>query len=491
MTRAALLLSGLVLFGVLATANAGGYRFGVSDQAFYVPAVALLNHPDLFPRDRALLGPQLRLWPGGRVLAALTAWSGDDQPAVFLGLYALTLAVLFASGVALARSLDADWWTTAIFLALLTLRHRIAKTGANSLEGYGHPRMLAFAIGVGVLACVVRRRWSWAIVLIALALVAHPTTGAWFAAAAAIAAAWPYRPRLSVAGVGVALLILAGVVVETLVSGGLTRMDPAWLAVLDDKDYLFPAAWPVYAWAANLLYPILLIVVARRRQRRGIARPGEIAAIAGLVGLVIGFLISVPLTAAKVAFVVQLQVNRVFWLLDAFTAIYVAWLFVDALRARRPAWRAAACGLVVAVAAARGYYVLRVEAHRPLVQMRPTRDAWVDAMDWLRAQPASWHVLADPGHAWKYGLSVRVAALRDTPLETGKDTAMALYDRGVAMRVADRERALEGFDDFSADDLRGLASRYDLNAVVEPAGRVLALPVRYRNDGFVIYGLTP
>ena len=53
-------------------------------------------------------------------------------------------------------------------------------------------------------------------------------------------------------------------------------------------------------------------------------------------------------------------------------------------------------------------------------------------MNWLRAQPVNWHVLADPGHAWKYGSSVRVAARRDTLLESGKDSSMAMYDRDLA-----------------------------------------------------------
>jgi hypothetical protein len=65
----------LLLFAVIATANSGGYRYGVSDQAFYVPAIALDNHPDRFPRDRALLAPQLRLWPGGHALARVARWT--------------------------------------------------------------------------------------------------------------------------------------------------------------------------------------------------------------------------------------------------------------------------------------------------------------------------------------------------------------------------------------------------------------------------------
>ena len=143
MSRSLLLAGALLLFALVATANSGGYRYGVSDQAFYVPAIALDNHPDLFPRDRAVLGPQLRLWPGGRALAAITRWTGDDLPHVFAIFYVVTLVALGFAALALARSLGLSAWAASAFLVLLSLRHRIAKTGANSLEGYAHPRMLA------------------------------------------------------------------------------------------------------------------------------------------------------------------------------------------------------------------------------------------------------------------------------------------------------------------------------------------------------------
>ena len=48
-------------------------------------------------------------------------------------------------------------------LLLLTLRHRIARTGANTLEGYMHPRQLAFAIGVAAWVCFLRGRTAWAV----------------------------------------------------------------------------------------------------------------------------------------------------------------------------------------------------------------------------------------------------------------------------------------------------------------------------------------
>jgi hypothetical protein len=97
--------------------------------------------------------------------------------------------------------------------------------------------------------------------------------------------------------------------------------------------------------------------------------------------------------------------------------------------------------------------------------------------------------MADPGHAWKYGTSVRVAALRDTVLEQVKDSAMAIYDRALAVRVSDRTRALSGFGDFGEHQFQSLGALYHADVLVVERANPLALPVLYQNARFVVYDL--
>ncbi len=56
---------------------------------------------------------------------------------------------------------------------------------------------------------------------------------------------------------------------------------------------------------------------------------------------------------------------------------------------------------------------------------------------------------------------------------------MAMYDREVARRVAERTAALAGFDRMTTGDLRRLDERFALDAVVAEAARTLELPVLY------------
>jgi len=483
------LILGAVLFIILATANSGGYRYGASDQAFYVPAVAMSADPTLFPRDRGLFAPQMRLWLGDSVLGTLAFGTGHF-PVLFAAMYGTTLAVLFAAAVALGRSLGANWPTVAAFLGLLTLKHQITRTGANSLEGYAHPRMLAFALGIAALACVVSKRRPAAAVAVAAAAVVHVTTALWFTAAIVAAILWDAPRRTAgLVAVGVTAALAIALTFTTL-SARLVAMDTAWIQAIGDRSYLFSAQWPISAWILNLGYAVLLGAIYRRRRAVGVAVEGEAGLLAGFAALVALFLVSVPLTELHIALPVQLQVNRIFWLLDAAAAFYLAWWLVsDLARAHgsRTQWTVVA--VIVAASAARGLYLLGVAPARPMMEVDLPRTQWTDVMRWVGGQPAKWHVLADPQHVARFGSSVRVAALRDTLLEVGKDPAMAIYDREAARRVSERAHALADFDRFTTADVRSLAARYNLDVFVDRADRQFDFPILYRNDGFIAYDL--
>ena len=108
-------------------------------------------------------------------------------------------------------------------------------------------------------------------------------------------------------------------------------------------------------------------------------------------------------------------------------------------------------------------------------------------MRWLRQQPLHTHVLADSGHAWKYGTSVRVSAQRDVFVEDVKDSAIAIYSREVAVRYVERMNALGDFGALTPDRALDLGRQYDLDYLVTETDMVL--PLAYRNEQFRIYAL--
>jgi hypothetical protein len=88
-----LALLGLVAFVVLATANGAGYRFGVSDEAAYVPAVVLAEHPAEFPRDAVVIRTQGHFFIVDDLLGAIGRATGASVETLFLGAYLLAITV--------------------------------------------------------------------------------------------------------------------------------------------------------------------------------------------------------------------------------------------------------------------------------------------------------------------------------------------------------------------------------------------------------------
>ena len=287
-------------FTLVAILNCGGYRYGIGDQAFYIPAVTQHINPDLFPRDRMMLHAQDRFMLYDDVIAAFVRGTGVPVPVVFFVGYLAGMLLLFGASVAIGRTLYATWLGVAMLVALMTLRHRITQTGANSLEAYFQPRMIAFALGAWAIAAYLRGRITPALALVAVGFAVHPTTAMWFGIWISVAvvvseAAWR-KPLLAAALLGAVAAVWA--VTLGPLRGHLDRMDEAWRSALAGKDYVFPSDWNASFWLVNLSYVAVASAIYSLRRRRGIARTREIGLLTGGVALVAVFLISWPLMTA-------------------------------------------------------------------------------------------------------------------------------------------------------------------------------------------------
>jgi hypothetical protein len=324
---------------------------------------------------------------------------------------------------------------------------------------------------------------------VAAAAAVHVTTALWFAVLIGVAILiLDRRWRLTVlpllaAGVAVAAWALGG-----MFEGRLQTMDAVWLQAVASKDSLFASGWPVSAWVANLGLLGALWAAHAYRRRQGAAPEEERALVWGATALVTLFLVTLPMASAGVAFFVQLQIPRVFWLVDAVATVVV----IGALArhwedtTRRAATLAVIIGLV---AVGRGLFVMLVERpDRPLFAAHLPADAWQDAVGWVARQDRAAHILTDPGHAWKFGTSVRVAGGRDVLLEEVKDSALAIYSREVAARVVERTDAVGDFSTLSAERATTLAMRYDLDYLVTTTEMPM-LPQVYQNTQFRVYAL--
>jgi hypothetical protein len=326
-------VGGGLLFGLLATANAAGYRYGASDQAFYIPVAVRGANPEAFPRDSALLDAQGRLMVLDELLGSLLRSTGLSIEVLFLAGYFLSLGLIWCGLLLIGSRVYRNRLATAALGAAFTLRHQIPRTSANSFEPYFHPRMLAFGIGLLAVAALLRRRSVLAVVLVAAGALVHVTTGAWFAVliggAVLVVDARFRRIAAVVAVPGIALG--AWMLTSGPLRGALVTMDAQWLQAVASKDTLFATGWPLWAWFANLALLALLWWVHRVRVARGDATLQESGLVWGATALVALFLSTLPAVAANLALTVQLQIPRVFWLVDFGATVYVVAALADLL----------------------------------------------------------------------------------------------------------------------------------------------------------------
>ena len=484
----------LACFAALALLNTGGYRYGASDQAFYVPAVLQHVDPALYPRDRDVLSAEARYMVFDELMAG-ALWALPFSTAhLFFGAYLVMLVGLAGAAWTFGRAMYGSAWTATALVLALSLRHRIAKTGVNTLESNFHPRVLAFAVGIGALTACLRRRWWLAAGLAIAAVPLHPTTGLWFGVATMVTMAVAERrtrPAVTTTAVGLAAVATWAVFAGPL-RGRLVVMDAVWLAPLASKDYLFPTEWSAGTWLTNMLYPVAIGALFLARRRAGLVTGPERGLMAAAAVLFLLFLGSLPLTHARLALAVQLQVPRALWLLDFVATALLIWWVVEG-----PSWRGHAgprrwaVALVAVLALARGAYVTFVERQGdPLLTIDVPDDDWGRTMRWLdAATPTDTFVLADPGHAWRYGSSVRMSARRDVYLEEVKDAALGMYSREIAERVLTRTQAIDDFSRLSAARALELARTQGLHYLITESA--LELPVAFRAGRLAVYSLSP
>lgn len=428
------------------------------------------------------------------LFASLARATGARLSRLFFVGYLLTVT-LFSTGIWLIGShLYRSTVAVAALGIALTLRHRIAETGVNTFEGYFHPRVLVFAIGLVAVGLFLRGWRAIACGLVAATFLIHPTTACWFALWMATAYVFtsPYARPLAIGGLVAAIAIGLWAMTLGPLAGGLTLMDSSWMAAVADKDYLYPTEWPFGIWLVNLIAPAVLVWLFLVRRAKGLVSEQERAIYIGCLALLAVFIASLPFIGLRMALAIQMQTSRVLWPIEFLATVYLVWALVDAPWkgwSLTPARRGQLLIAVLVIAAAtRGLYIVRLEHDRKLVEIDLPATDFQQIANWAaRNTPPDAHFLVDPGHAWKYGASFRVAAERDVLLETVKDTAMALYSRDVALRVNERVEATRDFELLTVDQVRALARSYEIDYFV--ADHDYDLPRVYANGRFRVYAL--
>ena len=199
---------------------------------------------------------------------------------------------------------------------------------------------------------------------------------------------------LIVAALCLPIAVWIGVAAGPL-AGRLTFMDREWMEALGEKEYLFPLQWPATAWAANLAYVPVIVLIYRRRAAAKLVDRRETGMVFGCLSLVAVFPDSGP---------AQCRARRTRDSAAAGTRVLdagsprrgVCDLGVGRGPAAAPRRAQAAAAALAVLSIVRGSYVMIVEfPDRPLFEVG-VRGNWGQVAAWAQATPKNSGWLADP-----------------------------------------------------------------------------------------------
>ena len=220
--------------------------------------------PSYYPRDAPLIDSQARLTVVDEAIAAMARVTpGLAACPLRCALRRLARAARMRGDRARPNRTSASQLAASTLFAALTLRHAIAKTGTNTLEGYFHPRQLAFALGAWAVVSFLRGRDVRATLFIVAAGLVHPTTALWFAVWLAVASV-VVRPPAGRAGRRHSRRGAA----HCRLGADRAGHSPAGCAAMDAgvagdararRTTCSRSTWPWTVWLINLSYPALIV----------------------------------------------------------------------------------------------------------------------------------------------------------------------------------------------------------------------------------------
>ena len=476
----------LALLTLLALA-VQGYHLGTEDQAIYLPAIKKILHPALYPHDAEFFLVQTRptLFPQ---LIALSQRASHLplEVVIFLWQIASIFLVLWAC-LLLARKCfplpSAQWAAVTLVAVLLTLP--VAGTALFLVDPYLHPRTLATAALLFMLADVLDRRPTRALLWLIPAATMHIQMsfyGALLALFLLIPEPWlswfPLLPKTEPQRAGALLFPLSAL---------FQPASPAWKEAARTRWYHYLLRWPWSAWI-GIFAPLALLYwfnkIGGRKQMDLFANLCRRLLLFGIFIFAVSAVLTMPPALERFT---PYQPMRGFHLLYILLILFIGGLVGEFMLRRSFArWLALFLPLCLLM-----FYVQRqtlpASPHIELPGVA-SQNAWLRAFDWIRqSAPANAYFVLDPYYTQRPGEDVhgfRAFAERSMMADYVKDSGVALLFPSIAGRWQREVHARDGWLNFTAADFHRLHTEFGVDwAVVEnsqPVAKDLSCP--YAND---------
>lgn len=481
-----------VLLGLLLLTAAAllvhGYHLGIEDQAIYLPAVERNLDPSLFSHDSELFVPQTRPTLFDETIAAgVRVTHLSFERVVFFG-YILAIFLFLLGCWRVSRlcftGMEARLAAVALAAALLTLP--VAGTSLYLADQYLHPRTFATAAILFAMAEVMRRRFWWAILYVALAALMHIQM-AFYGVLFCLFLSWPsaVRPRPTERNVEKAAASPLALMLLFPLSSLFERASPAWQEAARTRTQHYLLLWHWYEWLGAIGPMVLLYVferIARRSGQTWVEFLSRRTWAFGVFGLVSALVLTLP---SRLERLTPYQPMRVFHLVTLiFVLIGGGLLGQHVLRRHVLRW------LLLFVLLGGGMFLaqrlLFPGSEHLELPGRSTQNRWVQAFQWVKVNtPPDAYFALDPRHMSIPGEDqhgFRALSERGMMADFVKDPGVVTLFPAIAERWQREVRARQNWREFSLEDFHRLNRDFGVTWVVLQNPVSVPLTCPYKNE---------
>lgn len=461
-----------------------GYHPWAEDAALYLPAVAKLLDPHLFPFNSPFFSSHASLTLFPEVIAALVRVSHLRLQVVLFLCHIGSIFLLLFACLKLAEKCfpqkHAKYAGVALVAALLTLP--VAGTALYIMDQYLNPRNVAAFAGVLAIVKVLDRNYFSAGLLLAFAAAVHPLMSIFAISFAALLFLSDVRETATASR----LFETSTAVAASLIPLGLLNPpSAAYHEAAVTHSYFYLLQWHWYEWV-GVIGPILILWcfsrLARARESRNLELIARSLVWYEIIFVIVALIFTTP---ARFESLARLQPMRSLYILYVVLILFSGCLLGDFFL-KNHFWR----WILLFLPLCGGMFwaqrsLFPASAHIEWPGAKP-RNAWVQAFDWVRANTASEAVFAlgpdymhAPGEDENgFRAIARRSMLADKVTDGG---AVAMFPEMAPEWIAQIE-AQNGWDNFRREDFRRLKASYGVDWVVLPQTHTGNLPCPYANQ---------
>ena len=451
-----------------------GYHPGLEDDGVYLSAVKSDLDPALYPHDSEFFRLQTQATLFDKFIAGFVRLTRVPVPWAEMLWQLLSLYTILWAAHSIAQKLfpeeHARWAGVALLAAMFTLP--VAGTALYLADQHLHPRNVAIAlILLAIDRTLASRNWQTFGLLLA-AMAVHPIMAAFGVSFCFILGLVvrdsiyirlaSFRPRRPHARLAAALPL-------TWIFEPPT---PAWRRALNTRTYYFLYQWTWYEWL-GAIGPLVLFWILWRWMSSKERPAGALLARFALALVVYGAfqqcVAMVLLAPEALVRVTPLQPMR-YLHLEYVLLVLIAGGLLGRHLLGRISWRWALFFIAAGGGMSLSQKVLLPASEHLELPGRGSRNAWVQAFEWIRQNtPADAYFALDPGYLDIPGEdchSFRALAERSQLADAIKDAAVVTQVPELAPRWTVQVDAQAGFSRFQPADFQRLNEQYGVDWVL-------------------------